>query len=113
MAHGFVARLFFCAFALSLSFSASADAFDDARLSVERHFKSGAEPTVVEAGWTDDWVFKVAVQDNGRSRDGFAEYVCQELYSAGFKGKRVLVRVLDLAGLDNGEWINLGTAQCQ
>lgn len=110
----FNVRSLFCAFALFISFSAVSDEFDAARNTVEVHFASSAEPSVIDATWTDRWVFKVGMTDNGSSRDGFAQYVCMVLGDHGFSGKRVLVRVVDYYHLmQTDEWINLGTAQCQ
>lgn len=98
---------------LLLSQSAFADNLDKSRDEVKQIFISKQEPTAIDAIWTSDTVFKVGVHDNGSSRDGYAEYVCQVLYEHGFKGKNVLVRVVDIDKIvQTGEWVNLGTAQC-
>lgn len=101
------------AFLLMISLPAIAGDLDTARQSVLDQFLSDSEPTALDAAWTDKNVFKVAVTDTGRDRDGYAEYVCGEIYRAGLKGKGILVRVVDYDRLtESGEWVNLGTEQC-
>lgn len=82
--------------------------------SLVNHFRGNKEPTAKDAAWTANDVFKVGVLDDGTPRDGYAMYVCQVLYENGFKGKKILVRIVDIAKLvRTGKWINLGTAWCQ
>jgi hypothetical protein len=93
----------------SLAYSASQN-----QISVEDYFKSDEEPKVLDALWTDKAIFKVGVRDDGTGRDGYAQYVCLVLNTKGFKGKNILVRVIDLPKLiATDEWINLGTAFCK
>lgn len=92
----------------------SAMAFDmtPAQQQVAEHFKT-KEPAAKDATWTAKSIFKVGVLDNGSSRDGYAEYVCNVLYDYGFKGERVTVHVIDIAALvRQGEWNKLGSARC-
>lgn len=99
---------------IALTLPALSAELDPARQSVQDHFRSSAEPTAIDALWTDEHVFKVGVRDDGSDRSGFGQYVCMMIYDAGLKGERVLVRVIDYPRLvNNDEWINLGTAQCQ
>jgi hypothetical protein len=81
---------------------------------VEDHFISSNEPKVIDALWSDDDAFKVAVSDDGTNHDGYAQYVCQVLYKKGFEGEAVQVDVVnyDRPFLD-GNWVSIGTAQCQ
>jgi hypothetical protein len=79
-------------------------------ISVEDYFKSDEEPKVLDALWTDESVLKVGVRDYGSGIDGYAQYVCLVLNGKGFKGKDVLVRVIDLPKLiSTDKWVNLGT----
>lgn len=83
------------------------------RQAILDQFNSDQEPTAIEALWTADHVFKVGVIDNGRVRDGYAEYVCLEISHHGMKGQDILVRVVDYERLvANGDWVNLGTFFC-
>lgn len=82
--------------------------------SIEAHFKGSAEPTAKDALWTSRNIFKVGVMDNGSNRDGYAQYVCNELYARGFKGERVWVQIIDIAKLvRTDKWVKLGEAHCQ
>lgn len=83
------------------------------RQAILDQFNSDQEPTAIESLWTASNVFKVGVIDNGRSRDGYAEYICIEIHSHEMKGEGVLVRVVDYERLvANGDWVNLGTFFC-
>tara|TARA_R110002050_G_scaffold269917_1_gene412441 strand:- start:55418 stop:55720 length:303 start_codon:yes stop_codon:yes gene_type:complete len=77
---------------------------------IKNYFISENEPSVKDAVWTDDHIFKVGVLDNGSNRDGFADYVCLELNQKGLKD--TLVRVVDIAAIQKGKWVNLGTSHC-
>lgn len=77
------------------------------------HFKGGSEPTVKDAVWTSEDMFKVGVIDDRTSRDGFALYVCGVLNENGFRGKDVGVQVIDIVKLTaKGKWVKLGEARC-
>lgn len=90
-----------------------AGTYSDQHEKVKTYFLGNDEPTAKDAVWTDKGVFKVGVLNDGSSRDGYAGYVCQVLIDHGFKGRGVLVRVIDIARLvSTGEWVNLGTAFC-
>ena len=74
-------------------------------------FKSKSEPTAKDAAWTSPRMFKVGVIDNGKNRDGFAAYVCQEVAASGLKD--ISVQVVDIAKLKNtGKWLKLGEKHC-
>lgn len=84
------------------------------RQDLVEHFKGSKEPTAKDAAWTSNTTFKVGVLDDGSPRDGYAMYVCEVLHENGFKGRKILVRIIDIAKLvRTGKWINLGTAWCQ
>ncbi|ABD90584.1 hypothetical protein [Mannheimia haemolytica] len=101
--------------ALSLfALPVQADSLELARNKVKQIFISDEEPKVKDATWTAPFIFKVGVFDDGTKRDGYAEYVCQVLYDHGFKGKGVLVSVIDIKKLvQTGDWVDLGKAKCQ
>lgn len=86
---------------------------DADRLSVQKHFKSGAEPTAKDALWTTRGTFKVGVIDNGRNRDGYAEYVCSIVRKYGVKDQ-TRVEIIDILKLvRTNKWIKLGECICQ
>ena len=73
------------------------------------HFK--ADKTIKDAVWTSDSMFKVGVLDNGSSRDGLAQYVCQELSELNIY--KVRVKIIDIQKLvSTNKWIDLGQANC-
>lgn len=84
-----------------------------AYLDAQNLFKGPTEPTVKDALWTSESIFKVGVIDDGSSRKGYAMYVCEVLYDFGFKGKSVWVHVIDIAKLSSsGKWVKLGEHRC-
>lgn len=86
---------------------------DDVREEVVRYFLSSEEPSVKDAAWTQDFIFKVGMIDDGSDRSGFAEYVCEILYDYGFKGTEVWVQVIDIVKLTRTDkWEKLGEAHC-
>lgn len=91
----------------------SAESFGESHDKVQNYFKSGQENKVKDALWTSPNIFKVGVLDDGKSRDGYAMYVCEVLYEYGFKGKHIWVQVIDIGKLvKNGKWDKLGEAHC-
>lgn len=101
------------AFLLMISLPSIAGDLDPARREVLDQFLSDSEPTALDAFWADDKVFKVAVENTGVPRDGYAEYVCGEIYRTGIKGEGILVRIVDYKRLvTNGDWVNLGNFFC-
>lgn len=79
---------------------------------VLRYLNSGAEPQVKDATWTSDTMLKVGMLDNRSPRDGFAQYLCEELASQGVRGIRV--QVIDIAKLvRTDKWVKLGEAVCR
>jgi len=104
--------------ALSLFISTPAWSSDPwrtpAHTKVEDIFKSGAEKTAKDALWTASDIFKVAVFDDGSSRNGYAEYVCTVLFNNGFKGKKIWVQVVDMAKIvQQVGFIKIGEARCK
>lgn len=88
---------------------------DEVREQVKQHFLSDKEPTVKDATWTAPYMFKVGVVDDGSSRDGFAQYVC-EVLRGDFKiaDKQLMVEVIDIEKLvATNKWVELGKATCQ
>ena len=112
----FIARIKFLAIAISFGvivIQAQASTYSPQHEKVKTQFVGDEEPTAKDALWSAEDVFKVGVLDNGQNRDGYAGYVCQVLVDKGFKGRGVLVRVIDIKKLAlTGEWVNLGTALC-
>ena len=100
--------------ALSACSSGDDDQLDPARLRVQAHFNSGAEPTVKDAAWTQKSFFKVGVFDNGTRRDGYAMYVCDVIREQGVKDPMVTVHVFDVVKLVNtNKLVKLGEAHCR
>ncbi len=90
-----------------------AESFDQSHNTVKSLFQSDEEPTAKDAIWTTNDIFKVGVIDDGSSRNGYAQYVCEVLYDYGFKGKKVWVQIIDIVKLtQKGKWIKLGEAKC-
>ena len=100
-------------FLLSGSVSQAASGFTQKQLdSALKEIK--AEKKVKDAMWTSPGVLKAGVYADGSSKNGYAQYLCLVLYDHGFKGKNVLVRVIDIMKLANEDkWINIGKATCQ
>lgn len=74
---------------------------------------NGSEPIVKDAMWTAKDMLKVGVIDNGKPRDGFAQYLCEVLADHGLKGQQVRVQVVDIVRLKNsGKWVTLGQKPC-
>jgi hypothetical protein len=94
--------------------SALAESYSPQHDKVAAEFKGPSEKAAKDAVWTSPTTFKVGVMNNGSNRDGYAQYVCMVLNDFGFKGKGVLVRIVDYGKLvRDGSWDNLGTAHCQ
>ncbi len=76
------------------------------------YFKGPDEPSVRDAVWASDSVFRVGMVNDGSDRSGFASYVCQVLASDfGIRGGQV--QVIDIAVLANtGQWERMGRAYC-
>lgn len=95
----------------SYSFAQSFGAKHDKAVKI---FQGNQEPTAKDAVWTQRDIFKVGVINDGTSRNGYAQYVCEVLYDEGFKGQGVWVQVIDIVKLNNsGKWVKLGEARCQ
>lgn len=91
---------------------AQAQATGAQKQAVLAYLKSGAEPRVKDATWTSDRMLKVGVLDDGTPRDGYAQYLCEELASRGVKGASV--QVIDIAKLvRTDKWVKLGEAHCR
>lgn len=80
---------------------------------VEDHFIGAKEPKVLDALWTDEHAFKVAMYDEGANYNDYAKYVCQVLRNNGFQDEAVRV---DVVSIDqptiNKRWASIGTAKC-
>lgn len=93
---------------------ATAETFSVQHEQVKKLFQSKKEKTAKDAMWTKRDIFKVGVINDGTSRDGYADYVCEVLYDYGFKGEKVWVQVIDIVKLtQNGDWVKLGESRCQ
>jgi hypothetical protein len=50
----------------------------------------------------------------GSNRDDYARHVCEVLNDEGFRGRGVLVHVLDVVKLtQRNEWVVIGKARCK
>lgn len=93
----------------------AANEFTDAqRQTITDYFLSDEEPTVLDATWTDDKIFKIGVKDDGSRRDGFAQYACEEINNQfDAKEQGVWVQIVDYDKLmKTKEWVKLGEAHC-
>lgn len=82
---------------------------EEKKQQVVSHFKG--DKTIKDTIWTSNSMFKVGVIDNGSSRDGLAQYVCQELNALNVHD--VMVKVIDIQKLVYAnKWIDLGQANC-
>lgn len=91
--------------------AALADASAAQQAAMLSYLKSGAEPQVKDATWTSARMLKVGMLNNGQQRDGFAQYLCEELASQGVRG--VSVQVVDVAHLvRTSKWVKMGEARC-
>jgi|26BtaG_2_1085354.scaffolds.fasta_scaffold02703_5 protein involved in sex pheromone biosynthesis len=93
----------------------AANEFTDAqRQEITDYFLSEEEPTVLDATWTDDKIFKIGVKDDGSRRDGFAQYACEEINNQfDAKEQSVWVQIVDYDKLmKTKEWVKLGEAHC-
>ena len=71
------------------------------------------EPTAKDALWTIPGVFKVGVIPDGTDRSMYAGYVCEVLYDHGFKGQKVIVKIIDIVKLVSvGKWETIGEYDC-
>jgi hypothetical protein len=87
---------------------AEEDKFDKAIKAVK------AEPKVKSAEWNNKSEslpsLLVGVIDDGTNRNGYAEYICLVLSEHGIKGG--VVRIMDEASGQRGQWKELGKASC-
>lgn len=93
----------------------AANEFTDAqRQEITDYFLSDEEPTVLDATWTDDKIFKIGVKDDGSRRDGFAQHACEEINNQfDAKEQGVWVQIVDYEKLmKTKEWVKLGDAHC-
>lgn len=78
-----------------------------------------AEAKVIDFVYDPDAVVQwtIGVKDDGSSRAGFAEYICQVVGSVGAKTDRTVVRIVDhrkyMAADGNGRDASLGTVDCR
>jgi hypothetical protein len=86
---------------LAFSGSAFAASYSTNHDKVMNYFKSSQEKSVLDAVWTGETIFAVGRFSDGTRHDGFAMYVCNILYDYGFRGKRVMVNVIDIVKLKN------------
>jgi cytochrome c biogenesis protein ResB len=65
---------------------------------------------VLDAVWASEKIFMVGRVNDGTRHDGFAMYVCETLNDYGFRGKEVMVNVIDIVRLKNtGDWESIGS----
>lgn len=87
---------------------------DTQRQAITDYFLSDEEPTVLDATWTDDKIFKIGVKDDGSRRDSLATYACDRInFDLGGKEQGVWVQIIDYNKLmKTKEWVKLGEAHC-
>lgn len=107
-------RLIIALVAASCANPAFSYAADPAREAVAKHFIGPSENIAKDAAWTSRRMFKVGVIDNGTSRDGYAQYVCQIVREHGIADPDLRVQVIDIAKLvRTDKWVKLGEAACR
>lgn len=85
---------------------------DKQRQELVNYLKSDQEPSIKDAMFDTDKQLKIAVDDDGTSRDGFAEYVCTTIDER-FDSKGYMVTVYDANKIMQGEWKRLGQHLCK
>lgn len=83
-----------------------------AREAVLAIFKSENEPTARSAAWASTKLFKISVNDDGSSRNGYAQYACEVIrqlqLSRGYS-----VEIVDAASVaEDRQLVVLGKADC-
>lgn len=86
---------------------------DSTKTTITEYFISDSEPSVLDAVWTSNTMFKVGRYDDGSSQDGFALYVCETLreYGANQGTSTQVIDILEL--VNNSKWVTLGEARCR
>lgn len=83
-----------------------------AQREVVAYLMSDEEPTVKDAIWTSGYMLKAGVLNDGNSRNGFAQYLCEVLRERDLH-RGTTVQVIDIARLArDGDWVTLGQARC-
>jgi hypothetical protein len=96
---------------VSISYAGSFGPHHDKVVSI---FEGDDEPTAQFAVWSKPDTFKVGVIYDGSNRDDYARHVCNVLNDEGFRGRDVLVHVLDVVKLtQRNEWVVIGKARCK
>lgn len=73
---------------------------------------SDNKKTIKDAAWISSNTLKVSVIDNGTDRNGYASYICEELYGYGIYGTSVyIVDVVKL--IRQNRSVNLGISDCK
>jgi hypothetical protein len=72
------------------------------------------EPLVADASWNGPDILMVGVKDNGRPRNGYAEYFCVLAYEHGFTpDDQFMVQVVDIASAAQEDFRLLGSHWCR
>jgi len=72
---------------------------------------SGKEPKVKDATWMTDTNLYVGMIDDGSSRDGFAQYLCQAAQDHGVQAD--LIKIVDAAKvLREKKFVEIGSTYC-
>ena len=77
-----------------------------------KHFTSSEEPSVKDATWTDDTIFKIGRFYKGSNQNGYADYACTIMRENGLK-KQVWIQIIDIQKLvDTEEFVKIGETHC-
>lgn len=70
------------------------------------------EPRIKDVGWLDEKnnSILIGVLDDGSSRDGYAEYICNMMNDHELHGG--IVRIMDVSAATRDKWKELGRANC-
>lgn len=103
---------FYWIFSLEDEQQSPSPAIAQMKLAVEAQFMSDQEPTALAAGWTASNTFTIVVEDDGSSRNGYAQYACEIVREIGLKSGYT-VEITDRASaLGEAEKRTLGQSNC-
>jgi len=77
-------------------------------------FQGEDEPGALDAMWESKSLLKIGVLDNSKGHDAHAKHACATIRDKGMQEKNITVQIIDIKKLAQlGEWVVLGSAQCQ
>lgn len=87
--------------------------FEKFKKEITTYFTSKNEPSVKDATWTQNNIFKLGRFYEGKSQDGFAEYACLIMKEKGLK-REVLIQIVDMEKIITEKRFNkIGETYCK